>query len=214
MIAPNGDTYFADKDTWMSSWLNSIEFGLNNVKNFNEQMIDLRDTSIYNANTWYPVFGYAIPSHGMHNIYAKAALYDTGIPSWCSHSNGFDASVEVLDTAFGWGGRNYNCIILDDDFRFVSDDKTPIRYVQLHNSSRPLFYLRGGAKYYLWADYSCSWEICAQASEISSQVFKPETIPPETCYGQSVYYTRISDMNRKLDISCFNYSNGTLTITT
>ena len=123
----------------------------NASNNLNSYQIDLRDTSIYNENTWYPVtFLYnGGGSNEFYQIGVRATLGGSGKPSWATHSNGFSCAIDLLVTDSGWGSIPRADMQLRNVFDFVSDGKNPVGYIQLTSSSTQVFYLRGGGNYYI-----------------------------------------------------------------
>lgn len=149
-----------------------------NGSDINKVTIDLTDTSKYDESTYYPVYGSILGMARNFRLTCTAVLYNSGTPSWCKHDGGFFATVDILDCGTSWSSRTSNTIILDNDYSMVSGAEPkihhPIRYEQLHNSSTPVFYVRGGGKYVLNTDYACTWTICTSTITIREQELKPK----------------------------------------
>ena len=141
--------------------------------------IDLT-ASTYNTNTWYPVTGTAMPKNPQKFQVSVRGDGQTNIP-WSSHSTGkigVEFCVEDVGIAWGWMPTN-QCTIYSDYSKFtkevsgVSGTPSPVSYTQLSNSSTPVIWLRGGAKYYVEATYNVTWTIRSEATTITEQTVTP-----------------------------------------
>lgn len=179
---------------------------INNSQKLFQTTIDL-SASTYNVNNYYPVVGTAIPSgsSGYHRFIVAVQLNSGTKPSWSTHTYGFTCNLDVEVKASGWGTTNANGWINDNSFRFC--DKMPATFYQMTNSSLPVFYLRGGGKYYVKTDYSCSWSIKTSTYTSNSQSVAPTTSPP-THSGLANHWT----INTAIANWCYNndrtYING------
>lgn len=54
----------------------------------------------------------------------------------------------------------------------------PAKFYQMTNSSLPVFFLRGGGRYFIKTDYSSSWSIKTSAFTSNSQTVQPCSTPP------------------------------------
>lgn len=124
-------------------------------------------------NTYYPVVGYGLPKGGMSHLRLAVELNSRTKPSWSTHSEGFSCNLDLLNEPVGWGTTNGQGIILENNFKFTNT--MPVSYQQLGNSSRPVFWCRGGGQYYIWTDYDETWTIYT-----SSVTFKGETVAPQS----------------------------------
>ena len=156
------------------------QHGYNIYDNYSKRhrsKIDLTNSS-YNVNTWYPVM-VSIPSYGIHRVACVCQLNADCTPSWGSHARGFTAVVEILTISGSWGTTGAGEICLMNDQRWLSDSgKPPVGYNQFSNSSRAVFFLRGGAKYSLETDWIASWEVKTVAETLSGQEIGPTTTYP------------------------------------
>jgi len=133
----------------------------------------------YDTNTWYPVTGTAMPKNPQKFQVSVRGDGQTNIP-WSSHNTGkigVEFCVEDVGIAWGWINSN-QCTIFSDTFAFTKAvtgcaDQSPVSYTQMSNSSTPVIWLRGGAKYYVEATYNVTWTIRAEATTISSQTVTP-----------------------------------------
>lgn len=126
-------------------------------------------------NTYYPVVGYTLPRQGMRRLKLAVELNSKTKPSWSTHSAGFSCNLDLLNEACGWGATDGQGIILESSFKFT--DTMPVSYQQLGNSSRPVFWCRGGGQYYIWTDYDETWTVYT-----SSVTFSEQTVAPTTTY--------------------------------
>ena len=137
---------------------------------------DLRDTTIYNENTWYPVASSdLLDVQSFTKIEIGASLGVSGKPSWATHEQGFSAHVALLNLGSGWGATKGTGILLDKTFKFISGDVCPIGYRQRTENSIPIIYLRGGGKYEIRSSNKPQWGIFKDGYE--TDVF---TAPPVT----------------------------------
>lgn len=159
----------------------SITANLNGTADFaTETQIDRQQTvdlSSLDTNTWYPVVtqcGWP----GLHHIKCNVQLNSGTKPSWSTHSAGFTAVVELLTLSPGWGTTGGHCICLCNDQRFISDSsKPPVGYTMMWNGSMCVFWLRGGGRYHLYADYKTT-----QNLQTSSYTNNEQTVSPTTSY--------------------------------
>lgn len=150
----------------------------NHVHDKSEQMysytIDLSDNT-YDQDTYYPVVGYPLPTNGFIRIKLAVHLNSGTVPTWSTHGSGFTCSLDLLATSLGWGRTNGNTIILDHSYLWATSN--PCGYSQLHNSSRPVLWLRGGGKYFVWSEYEANFDI--KTSEYTEY---ENTVTPTTTY--------------------------------
>lgn len=129
--------------------------------------------STLDQNTYYPVVGYGLPKGGMSHLRLAVELNSRTKPSWSTHSEGFSCNLDLLNEPASWGTTDGQGIILENNFKFTNT--MPVSYQQLGNSSRPVFWCRGGGQYYIWTDYDETWTIYT-----SSVTFKRETVAPQS----------------------------------
>ncbi len=135
--------------------------------------------STYDTNTWYPVTGTAMPKNPQKFQVSVRGDGQTNIP-WSSHGTGkigVEFCVEDVGIAWGWLPSN-QCTIFSDTFAQTKavtgcPNQSPVSYTQMSNSSTPVIWLRGGAKYYVEATYAVTWTIRTEATTISSQTVTP-----------------------------------------
>ena len=162
-------------DNWSEIYTSS---SISTDKTWRGWTANLSDTSVYNENTWYPVVGQAIPITGIHHLKCAVQLNSSSKPSWSDHNSGFTCNLEVLAIAGGWGTTGADTILLNNTFRYVKDNQYPVTWYQMTNSSRPVFYCRGGGQYMFYTDYPCAWTIHTSAFTESSMTVEPKTTQP------------------------------------
>ena len=189
--------------------------------------------STYDTNTWYPVTGTALPKNPQKIQVSVRGDGQTNIP-WSSHSTGkigVEFCVEDVGIAWGWLPSN-QCTIYSDTFAQTKavtgvSNQSPVSYTQMSNSSTPVIWLRGGAKYYVEATYAVTWTIRTEATTISSQTVTPSANTRPTPRGVYVrgkgistvteYYKLSANTTETFDSSTYNSwstSPSTLTPTT
>lgn len=134
--------------------------------------------SSLNQNTYYPVVGSSMPKSGMHRLKLAVELNSGTKPSWSTHNSGFSCNLDLLNEPGGWGTTAGKGIILESTFRFT--DTMPVSYQQLGNSSRPVFWCRGGGIYYIYTDYDATWTVYTSSVTFSEQTVAPTTTCPST----------------------------------
>lgn len=189
----------------------TITANLNGTANFaTETQIDKEQTvdlSSLDSNTWYPVVTQC-GCPGLHHIKCNVQLNSGTKPSWSTHGSGFTAVVELLTLSPGWGTTGGHCICLCNDQRFISDSsKPPVGYTMMLNGSMCVFWLRGGGRYHLYADYKTT-----QSLQTSSYTNNEETVSPTTSYpGISINRSTITaDING--GVTDYNDGNKTIRI--
>lgn len=149
-----------------------------NTKGLHKAVVDLLDTTTYGANTYYPVVGTTIPYTGYHTFEINNQLEANSAPSWSTHSNkGFTCNVSARMIASGWGTTKTEIRGWIDLFSYNFCDKMPAYITQMGKSSAPVFYLRGGGKYYIYTDYKCTWTVKTAAYTVSNESVEPTTTP-------------------------------------
>lgn len=149
-----------------------------NTKGLHKAVVDLLDTATYSADKYYPVVGTTIPYTGYHTFEINNQLEANSAPSWSTHSNkGFTCNVSARMIASGWGTTKADMRGWIDLFSYFYCDKMPAYITQMGKSSAPVFYLRGGGKYYIYTDYKCTWTVKTAAYTVSNESVEPTTTP-------------------------------------
>lgn len=148
-----------------------------NRRGLREYIINLLDTSTYDTDTYYPVVGSSIPYNGYHTFEVNNQLQSDTAPSWSTHTNkGFTCNLSARMIAFGWGTvvQKFGWI---DNAGFAWCDRMPAYIQQMGHASYPVFYLRGGGKYYVYTDYACTWSIKKDTFTASGESVAPTKTP-------------------------------------
>lgn len=148
------------------------------------------DLSSLDQNTYYPVVGYELPKKGMSHLKLAVELNSGTKPSWSTHDSGFSCNLDLLNEAGGWGTTNVNGIVLEYDYKYASSQ--PVSYTQLTNSSRPIFWCRGGGQYYIWTDYDETWTIYTSSVTFNEQTVTPQSILPVINFSLSTIQANLS----------------------
>ena len=130
------------------------------------------DLSNLNQDTYYPVTGTMIPYEGYKTFRCDVQLNSGTKPSWSTHKSGFTVNLSARMKAFGWGTVSEQLGWIDDCSYYYAESM-PASIFQMTNSSTPVFYLRGGGKYFLYTDYACTWTVRASTFTSSSQSVSP-----------------------------------------
>lgn len=169
--------------------LNGTEF---KTRLNNRITIDLSDSK-YDQNKWYPVVGTALPYTGLSWLRVACQLNTEAAVTWSSHNNGtFTANLEILTKAGGWGTTNSSTIVLDYSWGWIKDDVCPVSYRQMNNSSAPVFYLRGGGRYYVYASYDAKFTVYTSAYTASGQTVDVQSSCPSIDFNYSTVYANLA----------------------
>lgn len=117
-----------------------------------------------------------MPKGGMRRLKLAVELNSHTKPSWSTHAAGFSCVLDLLNEPCGWGTTDGQGILLESSFKFT--DTMPVSYQQLGNSSRPVFWCRGGGNYYIYTDYDETWTVYTSSVTFSQQTVAPTTTLP------------------------------------
>lgn len=169
----------------------TITANLNGTANFAsktqfDDYTQISATSL-NQNTWYPVVSMNyIPYTGLHHIKCNIQLNSGTKPSWSTHSAGFTVNLDMLVTASGWGTTSARSIVLDNSYGFVtSGSSSPAGYSQMNNSSKAVFWVRGGGSYRIHSDWDANWQLQTSTYTDNSQSVSPTTSYPGVNYNKA-----------------------------
>lgn len=169
----------------------TITANLNGTANFAsktqfDDYTQISATSL-NQNTWYPVVSMNyIPHTGLHHIKCNIQLNSGTKPSWSTHSAGFTVNLDMLVTASGWGTTSARSIVLDNSYEFVtSGSSSPAGYSQMNNSSKAVFWVRGGGSYRIHSDWDANWQLQTSTYTDNSQSVSPTTSYPGVNYNKA-----------------------------
>lgn len=169
----------------------TITANLNGTANFATETQFDKETQIsatsLNQNTWYPVVSMNyIPYTGLHHIKCNIQLNSGTKPSWSTHNAGFTVNLDMLVMACGWGTTGAQSIVLDNSYQFVtSGSSSPVGYSQMNNSSKAVFWVRGGGSYRIHSDWDANWQLQTSTYTDSSQSVSPTTSYPGVNYNKA-----------------------------
>lgn len=148
------------------------------TKGLHKSVINLLNTTTFSTDMYYPVVGTTIPYTGYHVFEINNQLEANSAPSWSTHTNkGFTCNVSARMLASGWGTTKPDMRGWIDLFSYNFCDKMPAYITQLGRPSLPVFYLRGGGKYYIYTDYQCAWSIKTETYTNSGESVSPTASP-------------------------------------
>lgn len=169
----------------------TITANLNGTANFAsktqfDDYTQISATSL-NQNTWYPVVSMNyIPYTGLHHIKCNIQLNSGTKPSWSTHNDGFTVNLDMLVMACGWGTTGAQSIVLDNSYQFVtSGSSSPVGYSQMNNSSKAVFWVRGGGSYRIHSDWDANWQLQTSTYTDNSQSVSPTTSYPGVNYNKA-----------------------------
>lgn len=133
--------------------------------NHTEAIVDLTDTTKYDADTYYPVVGKRYIGWDLEHKYrCWTPIHAVKTAPWGHWANGngdYSAELKITDIMNGWGARkNYITIDLNS---CNGADVMPITYSQMTNASRSVFFVRGGGKYWFSSTCNSTWELKTEA---------------------------------------------------
>lgn len=188
----------------------TITANLNGTANFAsktqfDDYTQISATSL-DQNTWYPVVSMnSIPYTGLHHIKCNIQLNSGTKPSWSTHSAGFTVNLDVLVTASGWGTTSARSIVLDNSYlQVTSGSSSPAGYSQMNNSSKAVFWVRGGGGYRIHSDQDANWQLQTSTYTDSNQSVSPTTSYPGVSINRSTITANIDGIT--------DYNDGNRTI--
>lgn len=196
----------------------TITANLNGTANFaTETLFDkaqLVNLTSLDQNTWYPVVSMnTIPYTGLHHIKCNIQLNSGTKPSWSTHSAGFTVNLDMLVTASGWGTTSARSIVLDNSYGFVtSGSSSPAGYSQMNNSSKAVFWVRGGGSYRIHSDWDANWQLQTSTYTDNSQSVSPTTSYPGVSINRSTITADIDGNATIATTGVTDYNDGNKTI--
>lgn len=168
----------------------TITANLNGTANFASQTLfnKAQWVSLTNLdqNTWYPVVSMnSIPYSGLHHIKCNVQLNSGSKPSWSTHGGGFTVNLDMLVMAYGWGTTSGQSILLDNSYSQTSSNANPAGYSQMGNSSKAVFWLRGGGSYRIYSDWDADWTVKTSTYTNNEQSVSPTTSYPGVNYNKA-----------------------------
>lgn len=158
----------------------------------NRITIDLSDSK-YDQNKWYPVVGTDLPDTGLVWLCVACQLNTEAAVTWSSHDSGtFTANLEILTKANGWGRTNSSTIVLDYSWGWTKDNVCPVSYCQMSHSSKPVFYLRGGGRYFVYASYDVKFTVYTSAYTAEDQTVDVQSSCPSIDFNNGTVYANLA----------------------
>lgn len=145
-------------------------------EHYNKYEVDL---STGDVNVFYPVTGTPLNNYyvGYVHMTVFVVLNSGTVPSWSTHERGFSVFLDILNEAQGWGATWGTGICLANDFGWCGD-VSPCGYSQMTNSSTPVFWCRGGGKYFIYSDHPMAWSVRTSTYTVSGQSVSPRSTNP------------------------------------
>ena len=167
-----------------SAWLSGMgAAAANHTHNYWPKYSTWVDLSSLNTNTWYPVTGTELGKDGMKVLLVSVQLNSGTTPPWASHGSGFSCELGVVDQAGGWGTTYAYGFRFVDNYRWTQAvsgvaDQSPVSYDQMGTMSVPVFYMRGGGKYWVATSYECTWTVRTSSYTAGADTVSPQSGRP------------------------------------
>ena len=171
--------YFRGKNTSQTDayceWQQIVQGHKDIQKYYNKYEVDL---STGDVNTFYPVTGTSLSNYyvGYVHMTVCVALNSGTVPSWSTHKDGFSVFLDILNEAMGWGRTAGRGICLANGYQWCNS--SPCGYSQMTNSSTPVFWCRGGGKYFIYSDHPMAWSVRTSTYTVSGQSVAPMSTNP------------------------------------
>lgn len=134
------------------------------------------DATSLDQSTYYPVTISLLQRNA--RITLAVGLNSGSKPSWSTHESGFTTHIVVEMIGGGWGTSPPRFIKYVDDYSWANV-KPAYFCGQLTNSSKALFYVRGGGNYRFYCDWAeANVELHKVSTTLSDQTFAPTTSTP------------------------------------
>lgn len=195
----------------------TITANLNGTANFASQTLFDKaqwvNLTSLDQNTWYPVVSMnTIPYSGLHHIKCNVQLNSGSKPSWSTHGGGFTVNLDLLVTASGWGTTSSNSICLDNFYSWTTSNANPAGYSQMGQGSVAVFWLRGGGRYKLYADWDAGWDVKTSTYTNNDQSVSPTTSYPGVSINRSTITANIDGNATIATTGVTDYNDGNKTI--
>ena len=150
-------------------------------EHYNKYEVDL---STGDVNVFYPVTGTPLNNFyvGYVHMTVFVALNSGTVPSWSTHDRGFSVFLDILNEAQGWGATVGTGICLANQFSWCA--ASPCGYSQMGNSSTPVFWCRGGGKYFIYSDHPMAWAVRTSTYTVSGQSVAPRSTNPGVSFSK------------------------------
>lgn len=154
----------------------STQNAINNTEKQYRYTIDLT-SSTYDEDTYYPVrLNAPVPNNTVYSKYQCNVMLDSGSkPSWSTHNGGFTCNLIAYVKYSGWGATDGSGWIEENYYGFC--DKMPAYIQQLSYTSKVVFYLRGGGKYYIISPNETTFTIYTKKTNTNNSSY-PQYVEP------------------------------------
>lgn len=161
----NGNPFWRNREDVTVGW---AEWA--NYKNYSVQNVDL--TSL-DQNTWYPVT-LDLDVGTETNIYFHNTLNGVNHPSWATHGAGFASVGHIVAQGGGWSSLGEGVYEIMYDWQGFYTGEAPVGWQWNSPNSWFIFWLRGGAVYYLSNDRGRAFTLHPTgATAADGQVYSP-----------------------------------------
>lgn len=155
---------------------NGTQAKINNTEKQYRYTVDLT-ASTYDVDTYYPVrLNSPVPINGVYGKYQCNVVLNSGSkPSWSTHNGGFTCNLIAYVKYSGWGATDGSGWIEENYYGFC--DKMPAYIQQLSYTSKVVFYLRGGGKYYIISPNETTFTIYTTKTNTNVSTY-PQYVEP------------------------------------
>lgn len=155
---------------------NGTQAKINNTEKQYRYTVDLT-ASTYDVDTYYPVrLNSQVPINGVYGKYQCNVVLNSGSkPSWSTHNGGFTCNLIAYVKYSGWGATDGSGWIEENYYGFC--DKMPAYIQQLSYTSKVVFYLRGGGKYYIISPNETTFTIYTTKTNTNDSSY-PQYVEP------------------------------------
>lgn len=155
---------------------NGTQAKINNAEKQYRYTVDLT-ASTYDVDTYYPVrLNSSVPINGVYGKYQCNVVLNSGSkPSWSTHNGGFTCNLIAYIKYSGWGATDGSGWIEENYYGFC--DKMPAYIQQLAYTSKVVFYLRGGGRYYIISPNETTFTIYTTKTNTNNSSY-PQYVEP------------------------------------
>jgi hypothetical protein len=172
------------------------------------RIADLTNTSTFDTDTYYPVVCFSENQKIVHFVAGGHLGFQSGV-SWSTHSSGgFYAQLSFETVGSNWGSTTKPIYLRYFMNEYVWCEKMPIYYRQLGYNNAYVFFLRGGAKYWI----SCSKTFSMTVYSTTYTGNGGQTASPTTTPSNDTGYIRC--LNNYLELQTFSGGISASTLTT
>ena len=172
------------------------------------RIADLTNTSTFDTDTYYPVVCFSGDQKIVHFVAGGYLGWQSGV-SWSTHpTESFYAQLSFETVGSSWGSTANPVYLRYFMNEYAWCEKMPIYYRQLSHKSACVFFLRGGAKYWI----SCSKTFSMTVYSTTYTSVGGQTASPTTTPSNDTGYIRC--LNNYLELQTFSGGISASTLTT